>query len=422
MLRTGHIVILCALALLTIGVVMVNSAEMAVNPIAAAEAGPTANIADPTAPAVGVAEGGVTFKSIATSTASTHMLLALAALALCAFLPLNLVSAAAQNAPRLFHPLVLLTALTACILILLSTVYWPGISRPVNGSHRWVTIGPFRSIQPSELAKWLLIWVVAAYALWLGREGLARFWAGFFPPLAAIALVSAFVVLEDLGTGVLMALAASLVLLAAGGRILHFALFLPLGILGVVAAIIQNPYRIQRVTSFLDPYADPQDSGFHMIQSMATVAGGGVTGRGLGNGLQKFGYLPEDQTDFLFAIICEELGLAGALLTLTLYAVLAWSVYAIIRRTDDALLRLGALGILATIVLQASINLIVVTGLGPTKGIALPLLSAGGTGWILTAACLGLVVAIDRHAQQAAGEPASDRPVSSEDIPDPVPA
>jgi len=416
MLRTGHIVILCALALLTIGVVMVNSAEMAVNPIATAgTATDSAEIIDAVAPAVGVAEDGVTFESIATSTASKHMLFALAALAIAAFIPLGLVGSAVQRIGRAFNPIVLLAAATAAVVIVLSTVYWPGIARPVNGSHRWVTIGPLRSIQPSELAKWVLIWVIAAYAVWLGRDRLARFWTGFVPAVAAIGIVSAFVVIEDLGTGVLMAVAASLVLLAAGGRILHFALFVPLGLVGIGAAIIQNPYRIQRVSSFLDPYADPQNSGFHMIQSMATVAGGGVTGRGLGNGLQKFGYLPEDQTDFLFAIICEELGLAGALLTLTLYAILAWSILSIVRRTESPLLRLAALGIMATITIQASINLIVVTGLGPTKGIALPLLSAGGTGWILTAACLGLVVAIDRQTRPS-------RLQDEAGAPDPVPA
>jgi cell division protein FtsW len=410
MLRTGHIVILCALALLTLGVVMVNSAEMAVNPISS-----SATLDDATAnTSPGIAKNGVTFRSIATSTASKHLLLALAALTIAAFAPIGLLRSTITRLGRRFNPLILLGILAVGTVAILSTVYWPGISRPVNGSHRWVTLGPLHSLQPSELAKWLLIWIIAAYAVWKGRDGLAKFWTGFFPAVVAIGLVCSFVVLEDLGTGVLMAAAASLVLLAAGGRILHFALPVPIALVGIAIAIIQNPYRIQRVTSFLDPYADPQNSGFHMIQSMATVAGGGITGRGLGNGLQKFGYLPEDQTDFLFAIICEELGLAGALLTLTLYAVLAFAILSVVQRTRSTLLRLGALGILATITIQASINLLVVTGLGPTKGIALPLLSAGGTGWILTAACLGLIVAIDRHTPR-------DEPAFEPDL-DPVPA
>jgi hypothetical protein len=164
----------------------------------------------------------------------------------------------------------------------------------------------------------------------------------------------------------------------------------------LAAAIITNPYRIHRITSFLDPYQDAQGKGYHMIQSMVAVANGQFFGRGLGHGLQKFGYLPEDTTDFLFAIVCEELGVFGAALVIFLYGALLWSVLSVIRREPSRFLKLIALGVMATVGLQALINLAVVTGLGPTKGIALPLLSSGGTGWILTAASLGLVIAMDR--------------------------
>lgn len=402
MLRSGHIIVLCALALLIVGVVMVNSAEMAVAPIATNDDGTSA----------GVAARGVTFESIVTSTAAVHLILAMAALALTSFLPIDKIARLAGKAERIVKPHVLLGLGVLALIVGLSTVYWPGIANPQNGSHRWISIGPIRSIQPSEPAKWLIIWLAAAYAIWIDRDKLRRFWIGFIPGLAAVGVVSAFVVHEDLGTGVLMASAASIVLLAAGARFWHFALFIPLGLVGIVAAIIQNPYRIDRIAAFLNPYADPQGTGFHMIQSMATVAGGGFTGRGLGYGLQKFGYLPEDQTDFLFAVICEELGVAGAALILVLYAVLAWTILAVVRREQTPLLRLGGLGILAVLTLQATINLMVVTGLGPTKGIALPLLSAGGSGWILTAASLGLLVAMDRR---------HPRP-ECEELPDPVPA
>ncbi len=231
-------------------------------------------------------------------------------------------------------------------------------------------------------------------------------------------MVAGFVVLEDLGTGVLMVAASAIVLLAAGARLWHFALFAPPALLAVLAAIVTSPYRVQRITSFLDPYADPQGSGYHMIQSLTTVAGGGVFGRGLGHGLQKFGYLPEDTTDFLFAVVCEELGLAGALLVIFLYAALTWFGTAIARRETCVTLRLMTLGVVATVTMQALINLFVVTGLAPTKGIALPLMSSGGTGWILTGFALGLVVAVDRTRpttdptfidEQIAREPADDR-------------
>jgi len=177
-----------------------------------------------------------------------------------------------------------------------------------------------------------------------------------------------------------------------------------MGLAAVGLAILASPYRVARLTAFLDPYADPQGTGYHMIQSMGAVAGGGFFGRGLGHGLQKFGYLPEDRTDFLFAIICEELGTPGAALVVFLFAGLLLAGLAIVRREPDRLLRLMGVGVITTVGLQAVINLAVVTGLGPTKGIALPLVSSGGTGWILTAFSLGLLVAIDRRGS---AEPAA---------------
>jgi hypothetical protein len=222
------------------------------------------------------------------------------------------------------------------------------------------------------------------------------FWFGLLPGLAAAGAVAGFIVLEDLGTGALVGLVAGIMLIAAGARLWHIALLAPLPIAGIAAAIITNPYRIHRITSFLDPYQDAQGKGYHMIQSMVAVANGQFFGRGLGHGLQKFGYLPEDTTDFLFAIVCEELGVFGAALVIFLYGALLWCILSVIKREPSRFLKLVALGVMATVGLQALINLAVVTGLGPTKGIALPLLSSGGTGWILTAASLGLVIAMDR--------------------------
>jgi cell division protein FtsW len=214
---------------------------------------------------------------------------------------------------------------------------------------------------------------------------------------------------------------AAVMLIAAGARLWHFAAMAPLGLAAVAGAIIVSPYRVKRILAFMDPYADPEGTGYHMIQSMVAVANGQVFGRGLGFGLQKFGYLPEDRTDFLFAVICEELGLMGATAVIALYAGLLWAGLAIIRREPNTLLKLAALGVVATVGLQAVINLAVVTGLGPTKGIALPLLSSGGTGWILTAASLGLLVAIDRTQRatpigtprDAGGEDGGSQPAGS---------
>jgi cell division protein FtsW len=155
-----------------------------------------------------------------------------------------------------------------------------------------------------------------------------------------------------------------------------------------------------RITAFMDPYADARGTGFHMIQSQVAIASGERWGRGLGNGLQKYGYLPEDTTDFIFAIICEELGLMGAIVVVVLFCTLVLSGLAIVIKQRTLQAKILALGITATVGIQAVINLFVVVGWGPTKGIALPLLSSGGTGWILTAGALGVLVALDRHASR----------------------
>lgn len=383
MLRPGHAVLLCTLALLTIGVVMVNSADLSIDP-----------------------KEAVTAESILLSRSTAYMGLAMAAMIAVSLLPIRRLALPFSDRPPP-PPQSVIHAFTRCkglwlvvlgLLGVLALTYMPVIGKEVNHSHRWIGIPTAKSglsIQPSEIAKWMMIAVMAWYGA-ARANVIHRFWTGLLPALVAMGLVSVAVVKEDLGTGTLIATVACLVLLAAGARWTHFAMLAPIGIAGVVAAVIVSPYRVLRLTAFLDPYADPEKTGYHMIQSMISVANGKVFGRGLGFGLQKFGYLPEDRTDFLFAVICEELGLFGAALVMTLYTLLMFAGLVIIRREQNPLLKLVSLGIVATLGLQAAINLMVVTGLGPTKGIALPMLSSGGTGWILTAASLGLLVAIDR--------------------------
>ena len=180
--------------------------------------------------------------------------------------------------------------------------------------------------------------------------------------------------------------------------------------------VLAEPYRVRRIVSFWEPYADPGDSGYHLVQSLSAIAGGGPMGRGLGHSLQKFGYLPEINSDFIFALICEELGVFGASLVVLIFVailVIGLSVITGPKPTDKLassdsspaiprFSQLVGLGILLTFGLQALINISVVSGLAPTKGIALPLVSHGGTGWILTAAALGLVIGIDRTSARTA--------------------
>ena len=392
MVRSGHVVMLCALVLLTMGVVMVQSAGMQVRPLAAD--------VDPSAVA---AVSGVSAESLLTSRTSLYLLLAVAAMGVASMLPIRRFTDRLDRVVW-FKPggdLGVLILGSAALIGLLSLVYVPFLSRVQNGSGRWINlhIPGLESIQPSEIVKWSIIVLVAWYAARLGsykENKLNRFWSGLLPVCLCAGIVSAFVVLEDLGTGALMVFACGVVLLAAGARWVHFGLFVPPVIAGVVFAILAAPYRVRRITAFLDPYADPSGDGYHLIQSIATVAGGGVFGRGLGNGLQKFGYLPEDTTDFLFAIVSEELGIFGALIVVCAYAGIAWCGTSIAMRERSMMLKLITLGVVATISIQALINLVVVTGIGPTKGIALPLMSSGGTGWIMTAFSLGLIISIDR--------------------------
>ncbi|MBX3360959.1 MAG: FtsW/RodA/SpoVE family cell cycle protein [Phycisphaeraceae bacterium] len=386
MLRLGHFIALAVIALLTLGVVMVNSAGMSVAPIGAE----------------GWTEEGVTPESILLSRSTVYMLLALAALIAGSILPVR------SFAERFARPepmtrgdwkpdAMVLCAGGMALVAVMAMVYLPGVGKSVNGAQRWIAVpgmGGF-SFQPSEIAKWGMCLLVA----WYGARrttSLGSFITGLAPALAVTGLVAGFIIIEDLGTGVLVGAVACLVLIAAGAKLWHFMAMVPLAAMGLLAAIATSPYRVKRIMTFINPYEDPQGAGYHMIQSMTAVAGGGGFGRGLGHGLQKFGYLPEDQTDFLFAIICEELGIAGAAIVIGLFIVLTLTGMAIAVKEREPMLKLLALSVTATVGLQAIINLFVVTGLGPTKGIALPLVSSGGTGWILTAFSLGLLVSINR--------------------------
>jgi cell division protein FtsW len=403
MLRAGHVIALAVIALLTLGVVMVNSAGMAVTPVT----GVSALSSDAT---TAPASAGITWQGIVTSRSSVYMVLAIVAMGVAAWLPIHRFAGHAQlgvhpsgwDDPQERLATYRWLLVGAAILILICALaYVPGIASPRKGANRWIAVPGLGggegglSMQPSEIAKWGLAALIAWYAAARGSN-LARFGTGLIPALIAIAAVAGFVVIEDLGTGVLIAAVACIVLLAGGARFWQFMLFTPIAAAGVVYAILTSEYRVKRILAFIDPYADPQGIGYHTIQSLVAVAGGEGFGRGLGHGLQKFGYLPEDRTDFLFAIICEELGIAGAGLVITLFLTLLFAGITIAARERSPMLRLFTLGVIATVCLQAIINLAVVTGLAPTKGIALPLLSSGGTGWILTAFSLGLLIAIDR--------------------------
>jgi len=319
-------------------------------------------------------------------------------------------------------PLIWATGLS---LLGLLAVHVPGLGKEVNGASRWVSLGPL-TFQPSELAKWLMPIGLAWYIARTG-ERMQRFVPGFLLPMAIVGVVALGIAGEDLGTAVLVTGVAVIMLLAGGANLWNAVAFLPVGAAGFIALVFISPYRLKRIFSVLDPYSDPQGSCYHIIQSMGAISGGGVAGRGLGNSVQKFGYLPEGTTDFIYSIISEEMGLLGAVAVLLLYVGLVWCIVQVVssrvpapaashdpgqdvptpgfpmslQPALDPMSRVLALGIGATVGLQAVINVVVVTGMAPTKGIALPLISRGGTGWMMTALCLGMVIAMDRRIARA---------------------
>lgn len=289
-----------------------------------------------------------------------------------------------------------LLALIAVGLVL--ALHVPGVGIARNGAVRWMQIGPI-GFQPSELTKWLVPLTIAWWAARVGRR-MDHLVGGMMPPLALLGVTVVAVGVEDLGTAAVIAVVGGLVMLAGGMRFMVTLAMLPVAATLGVFAVLGEQYRRDRITAFMRPFDDPEGLNYHMIQSLTAITGGGPGGRGLGNGLQKFGYLLEDTTDFIYAVICEELGLFGAALVLFLIAALVGSCLAVAGRAATPFGRLTAFSVACTVGVQALVNLAVVTGLAPTKGIALPLVSHGGTGWWMTAACLGLVCAIDRQADR----------------------
>ncbi len=260
----------------------------------------------------------------------------------------------------------------------------PGVGVEVNGARRWLALGSVQ-VQASEVAKW-------AAVVWLGHRatlGVTE-WRALGIACGPVAAIIGLIAVEDFGTAALVATVAAGMLIAGGARLWQLAL-LALPVMAAGAWLVAGtPYRWARLTSFLDPWADPAGSGFHMTQALASFATGPL-GTGLGNGVQKQGFLPEDTTDFIFAVIAEETGIVGAVLVVALYLLLLLCGWHATRTAGGPLWRMLAFGVTATVGLQAAINLAVATVSVPTKGMSLPLISFGGSGLLLTGLMLGLL-------------------------------
>ncbi|NLJ34399.1 MAG: stage V sporulation protein E [Firmicutes bacterium] len=283
-------------------------------------------------------------------------------------------------------------------IILLLLVLIPELGKEGLGARRWLELGPV-NVQPSEIAKLSLVIFLAGYLTNKG-EDIRKFWEGLFPALLLLGGTFLLILKQpDLGTAAALTGTLVLMLFSAGAKFSHL-LGLGLAALpGVYFAIVGKEYRASRFLSFLDPGADPLGSGYHLIQSLYALGSGGPVGLGLGRSRQKWYYLPERHTDFIFAIIGEELGFLGAIFVLLLFLLFAWRGFRIAITAPDNFGSLLAVGITTMISLQALVNIGVVTGSLPITGIPLPLISYGGSSLLPSLAGIGILLNISRYSR-----------------------
>jgi len=293
---------------------------------------------------------------------------------------------------RYKHPAFVFTLLGITTALLVAVFF---LDRS-HHTHRWIRVSIF-SFQPSEMAKPAVI-LFLGWFLETRARTLDNFRSTLGPALALPVLFAALVVMEpDLGTAVICMVIAGAVLWVAGLRFRYFGYALAATVPIFYWFVIRVPWRYDRVLAFLNPYADPQGRGFHMMQSLIAVSTGGVGGVGLMEGKQKLFYLPEPHTDFIFAVIGEELGLLGSLVVVLLFSFFLYRGLRAALLTRDLFGRFVAVGVTAMIAVQAFFNISVVIGLMPTKGIPLPFISYGGTSLLVSLICVGVLLNITQH-------------------------
>lgn len=281
-------------------------------------------------------------------------------------------------------------------LVLLLLVIVPGIGRAVNGSTRWLALGPV-NLQPSEFVKLLVVIYLSGYLVRRGAE-VQNSLRGFLKPMGIFVLMAALLLAEpDFGAALVMLATALGLLFLAGARLWHTALLIMFAVIAFAALAFAAPYRLQRLTTFLNPWADPFNSGFQLTQALIAFGRGDWFGVGLGASVQKLFYLPEAHTDFLFAVLAEELGLVGALIVIALFGVIVWRAFALAQqamRNGNPFAAYLAYGIGLLIALAAGINLGVNMGLLPTKGLTLPFMSYGGSSVVASCIAVALLARI----------------------------
>lgn len=282
-------------------------------------------------------------------------------------------------------------------IVLLILVLIPGIGVIRNGSRSWFGIGSF-GIQPSEIAKLVSIIFVAKY-LANHENNMKQIVSYSLPILFMVFIVFALILLEpDFGSGAIIVLALVVLIFTSKIKISFFVYLGLIGLVFIVILIIAAPYRMARIVAYLNPWSDPLGSGFQIIQSLYAIAPSGLFGRGLGNSIQKHFYLPEPQTDFIFAIISEELGFLGIILLTASYIILFYNVIKISLCTKDLFGKYLSFGLIIELVLQTLLNILVVVGLIPVTGVTLPFLSYGGSSLLVSMVMMGIVLNINKQS------------------------
>ncbi|BAM47719.1 stage V sporulation protein E [Amphibacillus xylanus] len=294
---------------------------------------------------------------------------------------------------RKYSKHILITCIVLLVLVLI-----PGIGLVRGGARSWIGVGAF-SIQPAEFIKLGLLIFLSDRVAERQKE-ITSFKKGLGPLLLLIFFCFGLIMLQpDLGTGLILVGSCIILLFIAGAQIKHFVFLAILGLAGLTGLIASAPYRINRITAFINPWDDPLGNGFQIIQSLYAIGPGGLFGLGYGNSLQKYFYLPEPHNDFIFSIIAEELGFIGATIILLLFLYLLWKGVQIGINAPDKFGSLLSIGIVLQVSLQVIINISVVIGLIPVTGITLPFLSYGGSSLTLTLAAMGIVLNISRYGQ-----------------------
>ena len=285
--------------------------------------------------------------------------------------------------------------------ILMLVVFIPGIGGTAKGASRWIRLPGF-NFQPSELAKVSLI-IYMAYSLEKRQDKLKQFMSGFFPYLLILGVFIAVLLAQhDMGAALTMFTVAIVMLFAAGTKVQYILGMAVVALPGVCFLVVTKAYRMRRITAFLDPWQDPTDAGFQIIQSWLALGTGGLIGQGLGEGKQKLFYLPEAHTDFILSVLGEEMGFVGVIVIASMFLLLVQRSIRVAIAAEDNFGRFLAFGIAVLLGLEAFTNMAVVTGMLPTKGLALPFLSYGGSSLIISLCAVGILLNVSTRMRVAA--------------------